>query len=45
MKDCPNKERNAQGCPCTSESCARRGVCCECIQHHGSRGQKPACMK
>ncbi len=34
--DCPNRERNLEGCPCTYEPCQKRGVCCECIRNHWS---------
>ena len=43
---CPNHAINLQMCPCTEESCTRRGLCCECISYHRSSRQWPdtACM-
>jgi hypothetical protein len=43
--DCANYELNIQMCPCTSDSCANRGTCCECIQAHAGGGSKTACMR
>ncbi|MBM3199298.1 hypothetical protein FJZ53_00050 [Candidatus Woesearchaeota archaeon] len=37
------KEKNLKGCNCTYNPCARKGICCECIAHHRSKGQLPAC--
>ncbi len=45
MKDCPNKEENTKNCGCSYEPCSRKGICCECIAYHRSRGEKPACLK
>lgn len=42
---CLNYKTNLEMCPCTSESCARRGICCECIQAHAAKGGKSACMR
>lgn len=42
---CPNREQNAANCPCKSEKCPRRGVCCECIAAHRASGTKVACMR
>jgi hypothetical protein len=42
---CPNQQKNAENCPCGSEGCSRKGICCECLSYHRERGQKPACMK
>ncbi len=35
---------NKQDCACTYMSCHRRGLCCECIEHHRSRGELPGCL-
>ncbi|MFC1806291.1 hypothetical protein ACFL09_04840 [Planctomycetota bacterium] len=43
--DCPNKEVNLQMCPCQSEDCERKGICCECIRNHASKDQKTSCMR
>ncbi len=43
--ECPNKENNLEKCPCTYEPCERKGICCECLNYHRSRGEKPVCMK
>ena len=37
------KEANTADCACTSESCERRGLCCECISAHLSKETLPAC--
>jgi len=42
--DCVNYEINIQVCPCTSESCENRGICCECIQASVKAGAPTACM-
>lgn len=43
--ECLNKEVNEMDCACTSTSCSRHGVCCECIRYHISVKGKPACMR
>ena len=42
---CPNYETNLKQCPCTSATCSRHGVCCECIANHADKGGKSACMR
>jgi hypothetical protein len=42
MMEC-KKEKNLKNCNCTYNPCARKGLCCECIAHHRSKGQLPAC--
>jgi len=44
MADCINKEKNLKNCGCTYTSCERRGVCCECLRYHWSRGELPGCL-
>ena len=34
---------NLKHCPCTWEPCDKKGICCECIRYHLSRGELPAC--
>lgn len=41
METC-RREELLQRCPCTYP-CSRKGKCCECIAHHRSRGELPAC--
>jgi len=43
MEKCPNIEENLKDCPCTYESCDRKGKCCECIKYHLVRNELPAC--
>lgn len=43
MASCPNKEKNLKNCNCTY-SCAKKGLCCECVAAHRSAGQIPACF-
>ena len=38
------REENLKDCPCTWESCSRKGVCCECIRYHLSHNEMPACF-
>ena len=44
-KECPNIEENLKNCPCDWLDCERKGICCECISYHRSRGEKPVCLK
>ena len=44
-EQCANYTINLEMCPCTSESCERRGICCECIQAHYAKDGKSACMR
>ena len=37
-------EENKKDCPCTYEPCARKGVCCECLQYHIRTRSLPACL-
>ncbi len=41
--NCMNKEKNLQICNCSYDGCARKGLCCECIHYHRSKGHLPAC--
>lgn len=43
MANCPNKERNMEGCTCTY-SCSKRGMCCECVAQHRAAGEIPGCF-
>ena len=40
--NCNNKAKNMEYCNC-SFTCVRKGVCCECIANHRSKGHLPAC--
>lgn len=44
MTDCINKEKNLKNCGCTYPSCEKKGVCCECLKYHWSRGELPGCL-
>ena len=44
-QDCVNYEINIQMCPCASETCAHRGICCECIKASIAAGAATECMK
>ena len=35
---------NKAKCPCTYESCSRKGKCCECISYHLELDELPACV-
>jgi hypothetical protein len=43
MPECKIKE-NKSRCNCTYEPCAKKGICCECIQYHRQNGELPACF-
>ena len=38
------KSENEKHCTCTYMSCSRRGMCCECVEHHLKRRQVPGCF-
>lgn len=38
-----NQKENLDFCGCTSTSCSRRGICCECLQYHLKSKQLPGC--
>jgi hypothetical protein len=40
---CPNKEENLKHCTCTY-NCNKRGLCCECVAYHRSKGAIPGCF-
>ncbi|MHA1746166.1 MAG: DUF6485 family protein [Promethearchaeota archaeon] len=40
---CPNQEKNLSVCNCTYGSCARKGLCCECVAYHRAHRELPAC--
>jgi len=37
-------DANKGECPCTYESCNRKGKCCECISYHLKYDELPACV-
>ncbi len=37
------KEKNLEKCSCTYPGCPRKGMCCDCIEHHRDKGELPAC--
>ena len=41
--DCKS-EKNAERCNCSYSPCARKGICCDCIQYHLRMRQLPACV-
>jgi hypothetical protein len=43
MRQC-DQEKNLQHCTCTYTSCTKRGICCECIAYHRSKGEIPGCL-
>lgn len=44
-EQCVNYQLNLEMCPCTSETCDKRGICCECLTAHSSKGSQTACMR
>ena len=43
MSEC-KVEKNKKNCNCTYEPCARKGICCECLQYHLRLDEFPACF-
>jgi hypothetical protein len=43
MRHC-DQEKNLQYCTCTYTSCTKRGICCECVSYHRSKGEIPGCL-
>jgi len=43
MRSC-DQEQNLLECTCTYTSCSKRGICCECIKYHRSKGEIPGCL-
>jgi hypothetical protein len=41
--DC-KQDINLESCTCGSDSCPRRGLCCECLRHHLAHRQFPRCV-
>ncbi|WP_367270575.1 DUF6485 family protein [uncultured Rikenella sp.] len=41
--ECKQGPQNA-ACPCSATRCTRHGYCCQCVAHHRSKGQLPACF-
>ena len=37
------KDFNLAKCTCTYTSCARQGICCDCISYHLNSRQLPGC--
>ncbi len=37
------KEQNLNGCNCSYDPCARKGICCDCLRYHLRSRQLPAC--
>ncbi len=37
-------EQNKENCTCTYSACAKRGLCCECVTYHRSKGEIPGCF-
>ena len=40
--DC-KKQANMDFCTCSYDGCARKGICCECLQYHLKSRQLPGC--
>jgi len=38
-----SRSKNIKNCKCTYNKCPRKGICCECIRHHISKKELPAC--
>jgi hypothetical protein len=41
--ECPNRDLNAERCPCKVRDCPRLGMCCECIEFHRGQAEPTAC--
>jgi hypothetical protein len=38
------QEENLGNCPCSYPDCPRKGMCCDCVDHHRRKGEIPACF-
>jgi hypothetical protein len=38
------KDRNRRSCNCSYEPCARKGICCDCLNYHLGNRELPACV-
>jgi hypothetical protein len=38
------QEQNLENCPCSHPDCPRKGMCCDCVDHHQKKGEIPACF-
>ena len=39
------RDQNEADCSCSTKDCERRGMCCECVAFHRSKGQLPSCLR
>ncbi len=37
------QSQNLKHCNCSYKPCARKGICCECLQYHLKSRQLPGC--
>ena len=37
-------DENKARCPCTYETCSRKGKCCDCISYHLRSDELPGCV-
>jgi len=42
--DC-RREQNKKGCTCPSKDCENKGLCCDCVAYHRSKGNLPNCLR
>jgi hypothetical protein len=42
--DCERKTENRARCNCSYDPCARKGICCECLQYHLKNRELPGCV-
>lgn len=38
------QDKNRKNCGCTYSSCAKQGICCECIMYHKKMDELPGCL-
>ncbi|HHP50769.1 MAG TPA: hypothetical protein ENM97_02615 [Moorella mulderi] len=38
------RKKNLTLCTCTYAYCEKKGLCCECVAYHRSRGEIPGCF-
>ena len=45
-RNCANRARNEEICPCGETSCNRHAICCDCVRYHWGHSQWPktSCM-
>ena len=43
--NCVNIKENEESCTCTSTTCDKHGICCECLRAHLAKDSFPSCVR